>query len=937
MNMTSILIVEDEAVVAADLASKLHDLGYSVVGPVRTGETAVVVARERRPALVLVDAQLAGTMNGITTSRRIQQACDVPVVIMTCHPDRRALDEVEAAEALGYVLKPCANRELRSQIEMAFYRHATLRRIRESEARFAGIVESAMDAIITTGEEQLIVLFNKTAERMFQCPAAEALGTTIDRFIPERFRAAHQRGMHAFWQGGQTRHPMGVRMSVTGLRADGTEFPIEASVSALEVGGKRLLTAILRDMTERTQGEEELKRSVSRLKGTLDCTTDGLLIVDLAGRITTFNQQFAEMWRLPERILDRGDDDQAIAFVLEQLEDAESFLAATRRLYAAPEERSFDVLSFKDGRVFERYSQPQQIDGQPVGRVWSFRDITARTQAENALRDREARFRAMFDQTIVGVSEADVDGHYLFLNDQRCRQLGYSREELLQMRIQDVTHPEDSKQEWALFSALKHGGADFAFEKRCMRKDGSTAWFHNHVNAIRDPSGKVRSVFAISVETTERKLSEEALARLNATLEHQVAERTETLRRSEANLNEAQEIARLGNFEIDIETSRVTWSDEVYRIFGFDPAEGVTIEKYRQAMDPAHFERVMNAIKHAIHSGDPFTVEHPINLASGETREIFCIGRPTLEPERGVRTIFGTVQDITERKLAERARTELNQKLIDASRHAGMAEVATGVLHNVGNVLNSVNISTTLLLERIRQSRHSPVGEYGRLLAENRGRLAEFLSEDPRGRLFPEIMLALAEHLDTEQADCLQELESLAQSVGHLKQIVAMQQSYASLAGASETVTAAELVEDALRLEIVMLDKRKVQVHRIYEAVPYVTLDRHKVVQILVNLIRNAAHALAARNEDERQLILGITASGEDHVAVRVEDNGEGIPPEDLGKIFSFGHTTRPDGHGFGLHHGANAAKEMGGDLSVESAGVGLGATFTLRLRLAAS
>jgi C4-dicarboxylate-specific signal transduction histidine kinase len=308
-----------------------------------------------------------------------------------------------------------------------------------------------------------------------------------------------------------------------------------------------------------------------------------------------------------------------------------------------------------------------------------------------------------------------------------------------------------------------------------------------------------------------------------------------------------------------------------------------------------------------------------------------------VDDEGRVSTIFGTAQDITERKQNERAQAELNQHLIDTSRYAGMAEVATDVLHNVGNVLNSVNISTSLLLERVRQSRYDAVVDYARLVSEHREQFAEFLLTDPRGRLLPEIMVALADHLATEKAEYLREIESLAQSVEHLKQIVAMQQSYASLAGTIDTVPLEELVEDALRFVSASLENRKVQIKRTFAPVPPVTIDRHKVVQTLLNVIRNAMYALDSRSEEDRHLALEIAASGENHIAIRVEDNGGGIAPADLGKIFSFGHTTRPDGRGFGLHYSANAAREMGGELTAYSAGLGQGATFTLRLRYASA
>lgn len=133
------------------------------------------------------------------------------------------------------------------------------------------------------------------------------------------------------------------------------------------------------------QAEEELKKALAFLSATLEATTDGILGVDKEGRITTFNQRFVEMWNIPYELVAARDDDKAIAHVLGQLKDPEGFLKKVRELYSQPDAKSYDLLEFIDGRVFERHSQPQRIAGENVGRVWSFRDITERKQASQAL------------------------------------------------------------------------------------------------------------------------------------------------------------------------------------------------------------------------------------------------------------------------------------------------------------------------------------------------------------------------------------------------------------------------------------------------------------------------------------------------------------------------------------------------------------------------
>jgi C4-dicarboxylate-specific signal transduction histidine kinase len=337
--------------------------------------------------------------------------------------------------------------------------------------------------------------------------------------------------------------------------------------------------------------------------------------------------------------------------------------------------------------------------------------------------------------------------------------------------------------------------------------------------------------------------------------------------------------------------------------------------------------------------------------------------------------------EVENRKRSQQELEAMQQRLMEASRQAGMAEVATGVLHNVGNVLNSVNVSTTVIQERLLKSKLTSLVQTAELLREqsggpspegtgagesasggateqrspssverpalnvprskdcpagsasgHSGALAKFLTEDPRGRRVPRYLIKLAAHLAAEREELLRELSVLARNLEHIKEVVVMQQSYAKMSGVAEILPPAQLVEDALRMNETALARHGVQVVREFAEVPLVSIDKHKVLQILVNLIRNAKQALKEAAVKEKRLTLRVAHSGPDKVAIVVQDNGVGIPSENLARIFQHGFTTKHDGHGFGLHSGANAAKEMGGSLSAASEGLGRGATFTLEL-----
>jgi PAS domain S-box-containing protein len=301
------------------------------------------------------------------------------------------------------------------------------------------------------------------------------------------------------------------------------------------------------------------------------------------------------------------------------------------------------------------------------------------------------------------------------------------------------------------------------------------------------------------------------------------------------------------------------------------------------------------------------------------------------DPGSGQVGVRGFTLDVTEQKRAESELEKTHLKLIEASRQAGMAEVATSVLHNVGNVLNSVNVSATVAADHLRNSSAPHLARVAGLLQENSANLDSYLTTDPTGSKLPAFLTQLAKQLEAERSSVLGELVQLEKNVEHIKDIVAMQQNYATAAGVSQTVAVADLVEDSIRMNAGALTRHEVQLVREYEAQPVIQVDKHKVMQILVNLIRNAKYACDESGFQDKRMTLRIT--GDDQfVRIAIVDNGTGIPPENLTRIFSLGFTTRKNGHGFGLHSGAIAAMELGGALLVQSDGPGRGATFTLEL-----
>jgi len=436
-----------------------------------------------------------------------------------------------------------------------------------------------------------------------------------------------------------------------------------------------------------------------------------------------------------------------------------------------------------------------------------------------------------------------------------------------------------------------------------------------------------------------------SLESLNARIEQKVTERTAELtreiavrRQTEQALVESQGLYHSLVEQLPINVYRQDAAGRfVYVNTGFCRMKGLPADKILgktvREMDPPDLA-TQNERDHdeIMRDGRTLERESACPVTDSAAPQFFQVVKlPVLNSDQRIIGSQGVYFDITQRKLAEARLGELNRQLVDTSRRAGMAEVATSVLHNVGNVLNSVNVSSSLVADKIRQSKVGNVARAIALFPPGEADLAAFLTLDPKGRQLPAYLASLSTHLSREQAELQAEVETLLKNISHIREIVAMQQGYARISGLLELLPVNELVEDALRMNTLALDRHQITMVRELEPVAPLLLDKHKVLQILINLLRNAKHACEDSSRTDKEIRVRVRESG-GIVAISVADNGVGIPPENLTRIFNHGFTTRADGHGFGLHSGALAARDMGGSLTAFSAGPGQGAVFTLEI-----
>ncbi len=305
---------------------------------------------------------------------------------------------------------------------------------------------------------------------------------------------------------------------------------------------------------------------------------------------------------------------------------------------------------------------------------------------------------------------------------------------------------------------------------------------------------------------------------------------------------------------------------------------------------------------------------------------------PLFDEDNQIIGTFGISKDITELKQTEIRLAQTHRELLEASRQAGMAEIATNVIHNVGNVLNSINVSIATGRDLVKNQDLTHLKKAANLLEENVGN-EDYLLNDPKGKILPGFIKLSAKTLEDTQARLLEEFDNLRKNLAHVKTVVSMQQEYAGARNIVTDLEVSSLVEDAIQIGEGSLQQSGVAVVKCFEKDIDATVEKHKVLQILINLIRNAKHACEDTTDGRvKEIRIAVDDATEDFFTIEIADNGIGIPQDNLTSIFNHGFTTKKTGKGFGLHSSANAAKEMGGSLIATSNGAGLGSSFVLTL-----
>jgi PAS domain S-box-containing protein len=543
---------------------------------------------------------------------------------------------------------------------------------------------------------------------------------------------------------------------------------------------------------------------------------------------------------------------------------------------------------------------------------------------ETPPRQVETLFRNTVEDAPVGIAFADREGRYRHCNRAFCAMLGFDTDELKGESMESLTHAADFRSTREGLERLWRGEiGHLDVEKRYLHKNGGALWVHATTSLVSSGGRQPECSVEFLLDISARKQMAAALLQNQTLLATVIAELPIALvacdvRGQVTHHNRAAaELLGIAAEGTDGAVPRNPYplTSQVYLADGTTPVP-----------------REDRPLARSLLGGKVSDAEFIIVRPDGARRAVLSSAQRMIGEAGQPLGALAVIEDITQRRLAEEELERVHKQLLVASRQAGMAEVATNVLHNVGNVLNSVNVSASIVSERIKKSKCAGLSRVAVLLHEHASDLATFLMGS-QGRHLPAYLQELATELIAERDVAVAELAELRANVEHIKEIVAVQQSYARRGGVTDMVDIRGLVEDSLRMNEGAFSRHGVTLVRDFQDVPSITVDKHKVLQILVNVIRNAKYACDESGGGEKRVTVRVRAS-EGSMLIAVIDTGVGIPPENLERIFSHGFTTRKDGHGFGLHSCALAAKDLGGSLKGESAGPGQGATFTLTLPL---
>lgn len=729
----------------------------------------------------------------------------------------------------------------------------------DSQSQLAAIIGSAMDAIVTVDSEHRIVIFNDSAETMFRCSAAEVMGQSLNRFLPADFRARHSQEMRDFAETGVATRPLGATRAITGLRCDGEEFPLEASISQIEVAGQKLYTVILRDITDRKQAEQKLKESEQRLQSVIENLTEGLVVADLDGQLLHWNRAALKIhgFKSEEEGLFKLSEFGNI-FELSDMDG--SVLAVDQwplpRVIRGETLRNLEIrIRRLDGswnRVFCYGGTTVLQSSGSFAAVLTMTDISDRKLAE-ADRSRLAAIVESSEDAIVGET---LDGIVTSWNKGAEKLYGYSAAEAIGQSVWLRIPPARVEEVEKVMQARLRGQNIDNYETERLTKDGLLIGVSLTISPIKDRSGALVGSSTIARDVSERKRMEGAL------------------RASELRYRRLFESAEDGVIILDEATGRIIDANPyIIECLGYSFQEllGKQFWEIGFFRDATAAQQAFNELRS---TGYVHYEDLPLKTRAGSSIAVEVVSKVYLEGDAKV--IQCNLRDITERKRAQEDSLAANQRLAQAlnelqnkseelaamtqqlwqaSKLATMGELAASIAHELNNPLTTVTLGVESLM-------------------------AQCSGDEQK--------TAVLETVQTESVRMATLVSNLLQfsRLGHAQ--------ISTLYMAEELASALNLIDYHLRSHNITV------VQDIATGLPACQADRQQLLQVFLNLLTNAADAMP---NGGTLTVRARPASMDQRPAVMIEfmDTGLGITQTELQNIWEPFFTTKPEGKGTGL------------------------------------
>ncbi len=524
-------------------------------------------------------------------------------------------------------------------------REITERKHEEAQLRYqAYLMENVHDAIIATDSDHIINSWNAAAERIFGWGSEEVLGrSALEILNTHRQEEAKEQLFSRLESEGS------LVAEVLQTRKDGMEIDMEMTIIALKNRSDRVTgyVGVFREIAERIKARKDKEHSFSLLKATLESTADGIIVIDVEGRMTAHNDKFLEMWGIPSGMATEWTEPDMLGIAVKQVRDPVVFMAVMDRLRLQNDRISHDDVELLDGRIFERYSRPQKLGDKVVGRVWSFRDVTKRRRAEERLRDSEEMLRSILTYSPDAINLIDMDGTIVECNPKALELFGLTnKDEIIGHNMLESISIDERESMMENIKDLIAAGNAHRLEYTLVKMNGQPYFAEVTSWAVKDKLGEPALLVSMTKDITDRKIAEEEL------------------RKSQDRLLTAQRIAHFGYWEYNLHSDKLYISDEVYEILGYSPQSfEATLTKFIQHVHPEERVRVQGVLQESTNNIREADVEFRALKADGTEIWLYDRSKLVLDTYGRPKMLIGTLQDITERKRIESKIHLSNRKL----------------------------------------------------------------------------------------------------------------------------------------------------------------------------------------------------------------------------------------------------------------------------------